>query len=162
TLAPRLTPTVPHAHRSSCSPSPRRRGGWGAMGIQEPHGRTERSLRSTLYTPTIRAIMPAKHSARATVADAASDDARRTGQGAAAMSLDQAPPVAADSDDELTKEKLEAEGLKFTPQMTLSERAEELEEHMMKRLSKRVAKSVLFTSGDLDPTKPLPPPADPR
>src|SRR4051812_30604687 len=28
--------------RPSCSPSPRRRGGWGAVGIREPHGRLGR------------------------------------------------------------------------------------------------------------------------
>jgi hypothetical protein len=79
------------------------------------------------------------------------------------MTLEQAPQVAADAEEELTREKLEAEGLKFTPEMTLSERAEELEEHMMKRLSKkRIGKSVLFTSGDLDPTKPAPPPENPN
>ena len=78
------------------------------------------------------------------------------------MTLEQAPPQVAEAEEELTREKLEAEGLTFTPEMTLSERAEELEEHMMNRLSqKRIGKSVLFTSGDLDPTKPAPPPADP-
>jgi hypothetical protein len=53
------------------------------------------------------------------------------------------------------------EGLHFTPEMTISERAEELEEQMMQQLNRRIGKSVLFTSGDLDPTKPAPPPADP-
>jgi hypothetical protein len=67
------------------------------------------------------------------------------------MHAEQVQPL----DEELT------EGLTFSPTMTLSERAEELEEQMMHQLSRRVQKSVLFTSGELDPTKPAPPPADP-
>jgi len=77
------------------------------------------------------------------------------------MTLEQAPPAAAEAEEELTREKREAEGLKFTPQMTLSQRAEELEEHMMKRLTQRVAKSMLFISGEHDPTTPAPPPVNP-
>jgi len=72
------------------------------------------------------------------------------------MQAEQVPPVTADS----AKEDLTA-GVTFTPGLTISERAEELEEHMMGKLTKRIGKSVLFTSGDLDPTKPAPPPADP-
>ena len=72
------------------------------------------------------------------------------------MQAEQVPAVAAEQDNEdLT------EGVSFTPGLTISERAEELEEHMMKKLDRRIGKSVLFTSGDLDPTKPAPPPADP-
>jgi hypothetical protein len=51
--------------------------------------------------------------------------------------------------------------LSFTPDMTLSERADELEDRMMDQLNRRVQKSVLFTSGEHDPTQPAPPPADP-
>jgi hypothetical protein len=69
------------------------------------------------------------------------------------MSIEQVPAV--------ETEKEIAEGLTFTPGATLSERAEELEEHLQARMNKRIGKSVLFTSGDLDPTKPAPPPADP-
>ena len=72
------------------------------------------------------------------------------------MQAEQVPAVAA----EQAKEDLTA-GVTFTPGLTISERAEELEEHMMKKLDRRIGKSVLFTSGDLDPTKPAPPPADP-
>src|SRR3712207_992394 len=54
-----------------------------------------------------------------------------------------------------------AAGLSFTPAMTLSERADELEVRMMAQLNRRVQKSVLFTSGELDPTQPAPPPDDP-
>ena len=72
------------------------------------------------------------------------------------MQAEQVPAVAADP----TTEDLTA-GVTFTPGLTISERAEELEEHMMKKLDRRIGKSVLFTSGDLDPTKPAPPPADP-
>ena len=72
------------------------------------------------------------------------------------MQAEQVPAVAADqTDEDLTA------GVTFTPGLTISERAEELEEHMMGKLTKRIGKSVLFTSGDLDPTKPAPPPADP-
>jgi hypothetical protein len=53
-------------------------------------------------------------------------------------------------------------GLKITPEATPSEKADALEEHLMGELNRRVAKSVLFTSGELDPTKPVPPPADPN
>jgi hypothetical protein len=67
------------------------------------------------------------------------------------MQAEQVPAV----DEEVVQ------GLKFAPGMTISERAEELEEQMMTQLNKRIGKSVLFTSGDLDPTKPAPPPADP-
>ncbi len=70
-------------------------------------------------------------------------------QAPAAQVVDQA------ADDDATEE------LTFAPGMTLSERAEELEEHMMRQLNRRVQKSVLFTSGELDPRKPAPPPADP-
>ncbi len=58
--------------------------------------------------------------------------------------------------DEVTTDDLE-----LTPDMTPSERADALEEHMLEQLNRRIAKSVLFTSGELDPTKPAPPPADP-
>jgi hypothetical protein len=85
------------------------------------------------------------------------------------MTLEQAPPgvssaissAGSDAEEELTREKLEAEGLTFTPGMTLSERADELEEHMMKRITWRTGKSVLFMSGDHDPTQPAPPPMNP-
>ena len=53
------------------------------------------------------------------------------------------------------------DGLELAPGMTPSERADALEEHMMLQLNRRVAKSVLFTSGELDPTRPVSPPADP-
>src|SRR5436190_22053166 len=69
------------------------------------------------------------------------------------MSIEQVPAVE-------TEEGI-AEGLTFTPGATLSERAEELEEHLTAKMNRRIGKSVLFTSGDLDPTKPAPPPADP-
>ena len=78
------------------------------------------------------------------------------------MTPEQAPVAEAVALDDLTPETLAAEGLTFAPGMTLSERADELEEHLMNRLSKRVQKSVLFTSGELDPTQPVPPPADPN
>lgn len=79
------------------------------------------------------------------------------------MTPEQVAALTGDKAEELTREKLEAEGLKFTPNMTLSQRAEELEEHMMNRMmNKRTAKSVLFASGDLDPTKPAPPPEHPE
>jgi len=72
------------------------------------------------------------------------------------MTPEQAPTVdLAAQDEDLTN------GVTFTPGTTLSERAEELEEHMMNQMNRRIGKSVLFTSGDLDPTKPAPPPADP-
>jgi HD domain len=58
--------------------------------------------------------------------------------------------------DEVTTDDLD-----LTPDMTPSERADALEEHMLEQLNRRIAKSVLFTSGELDPTKPAPPPADP-
>ena len=54
------------------------------------------------------------------------------------------------------------DGLKIAPGMTPSEKADALEEHMLGQLNRRVAKSVLFTSGELDPTQPAPPPADPN
>jgi len=53
------------------------------------------------------------------------------------------------------------DGVELALGMTPSERADALEEHMMLQLNRRVAKSVLFTSGELDPTRPVSPPADP-
>ncbi len=46
------------------------------------------------------------------------------------------------------------DGVELALGMTPSERADALEEHMMLQLNRRVAKSVLFTSGELDPTRP--------
>ena len=67
------------------------------------------------------------------------------------MSVEQAVAVDEGAED----------GLKITPDMTPSEKADALEEHKLGQLTRRVQKSVLFTSGELDPTKPAPPPADP-
>src|SRR6266498_3092293 len=53
-------------------------------------------------------------------------------------------------------------GLNITPGMTPSEKADALEERQLGQLNRRVAKSVLFTSGELDPTQPAPPPDDPN
>ena len=58
-------------------------------------------------------------------------------------------------------DELASDGLKLTPGMTPSEKADALEEHMLGKLDRRVAKSVLFTSGELDPTQPAPPPQNP-
>jgi hypothetical protein len=64
-------------------------------------------------------------------------------------------------DQALSLEAVVAEGLVITPDMTPSEKADALEEHELGKLTRRVQKSVLFTSGELDPTQPAPPPADP-
>jgi len=48
-----------------------------------------------------------------------------------------------------------ASGPVLRPDMTLSERADAVEEHLLEQLNLHVAKSVLFTSGELDPTQPV-------
>ena len=47
-----------------------------------------------------------------------------------------------------------ASGPVLTPDMTVSQKADAIEEHLLEQLNLHVAKSVLFTSGDLDPTQP--------
>jgi hypothetical protein len=48
-----------------------------------------------------------------------------------------------------------ASGPVLRPDMTLSEKADAVEEHLLEQLNLHVAKSVLFTSGELDPTQPV-------
>lgn len=67
------------------------------------------------------------------------------------MATDRAAAVNGDAPD----------GLKRTPGVTASQSADALEEHMMGELNRHVAKSVLFTSGELDPSKTVAPPLPP-
>ncbi len=67
------------------------------------------------------------------------------------MHAEQAPAV----------DEVSLDDLHLTPGMTPSEQADELEEHMLRQLNRRIGKSVLFISGEHDPTQPVPPPADP-
>jgi HD domain-containing protein len=46
-----------------------------------------------------------------------------------------------------------SDGPKLRPEMTLSEKADAVEEHMLEQLNLVAAKSVLFTSGEKDPTQ---------
>ena len=54
-----------------------------------------------------------------------------------------------------TNGQTRSSGPVLTPGMTLSEKADAVEEHLLEELNLHVAKSVLFTSGELDPTKPV-------
>ncbi len=58
-------------------------------------------------------------------------------------------------------DSIKLEDLEITPEHVPSEKARRLEDHMLGALNRRVQKSVLFTSGELDPTQPAPPPDDP-
>ena len=59
------------------------------------------------------------------------------------MTAQNAPEVAA-----------EQQGPKFTPGMTLSQKADAVEEHMQEQLNVRIAKSMLYTLGEVDPSRP--------
>jgi hypothetical protein len=48
----------------------------------------------------------------------------------------------------------QTDGPKFTPGMTASEKADAVEEQMMQDLNVRIAKSALYTLGEVDPTHP--------
>ncbi|MFN8521589.1 MAG: HD domain-containing protein [Chloroflexota bacterium] len=56
----------------------------------------------------------------------------------------------------------EYEGLVITPGMSPSEKADAVEDLMIEKMTRRVQKSVLFTSGELDPTQPPPPVENPN
>ena len=53
------------------------------------------------------------------------------------------------------------QGPQLRPDMTLSEKADAVEEHMLQQLNRAVAKSVLYVSGDVDPTTYRPKPLEP-
>src|SRR5207247_1643614 len=73
--------------------------------------------------------------------------------------LPRGPPVmlrrkGADEGMDTSNGQTRATGPALTPGMTLSEKADAVEEHLLEELNLHVAKSVLFTSGDQDPTQP--------
>ena len=54
-----------------------------------------------------------------------------------------------------------ADGPRLRPGMTLSEKADAVEEHQLEQLNRAVAKSVLYVSGEVDPTTYRPQPLQP-